>query len=297
VFRQAAGREEEFGRMNDQRQLQGFEDVESIVSDPLRFKAKLAIGEDAYTSLRVKNAVIQVWDVAGVATTAAVVAKSSVVASTFFAPTGWLAAIGIGTAVTPIGWVVAAGVVTGGAWYGITRHLKKATASKLTVVPNFINTPLDVLALGLFDLMVPLALEVASVDGQIEASRRQRIANYFVGEWGYDADFVDAGLEHVASRMSEVSVRELAQTMAEFASRNPDCNFRVMAAEIVGFLREIATTDGAIAPADERAIAEIETVFENASRFSLRKSLRAGWNAVCAGSRRLLPRRGSKPKS
>ncbi len=283
--------------MNEQLQPTGFEDVETIVADPLRFKAKLAIGEDAYTSLRVKNAVVQVWDVAGVATTAAVVAKSSVVASTFFAPTGWLAAIGIGTAVTPIGWVVAAGVVTGGAWYGITRHLKKAAASKLTVVPNFINTPLDVLALGLFDLMAPLALEVASADGAVEASRRQRIADYFVGEWGYDAAFVEAGIEHVASRLSEVSVTELAQTMAEFASRNPDCNFRVMSAEIVGFLREIAASEGAIAPADERAIGEIEAVFDKASRFSLRKSLRAGWSAFRAGSRRLLPRRRSKPES
>jgi hypothetical protein len=96
----------------------------------LSFKAKLAIGEDAYTALRVKNAVVQAWDVAGVATTAAVVAKSSVVASTFFAPTGFWAALGFGTAVTPIGWVIAAGVVTGGAWFGITRHLKSASANR-----------------------------------------------------------------------------------------------------------------------------------------------------------------------
>jgi hypothetical protein len=145
--------------------------------------------------------------------------------------------------------------------------------------------------------MVPLALEVASVDGRIEASRRHRIADYFVGEWGYDADFVEAGIEHVESRLSDVSVTQLAQTMAEFASRNPDCNFRVMAAEIIGFLREIAVADGAIAPADERAIGAIETVFDRASRFSLRKGLRSGWNVVRAGSRRLLPRRKSKPQS
>ena len=168
-----------------------FQDVDRIVVEPLKFKAKLAIGEDAYTSLRVKNTVVEVWDVAGVATTAAVVAKSSVVASTFFAPTGWLAALGIGTAVTPIGWVVAAGVVTGGAWFhqlvdhllqdgfGITRHLKKASASKVTVVPNFINTPLDVLALGLFDLMAPLALKVAEVDGIVDQLRRQQLDDYF----------------------------------------------------------------------------------------------------------------------
>jgi len=90
--------------MQDKSEFDGFQGIDAIVAEPLKFKVKLAIGEDAYTSLRVKKAVVQVWDVAGVATTAAVVAKSSVVASTFFAPTGLLAAIGIGAAVTPIGW-------------------------------------------------------------------------------------------------------------------------------------------------------------------------------------------------
>lgn len=67
----------------------GLQDIEAIILAPLNFKAKLTIGEDAYTSLRVKNTVLQVWDVAGVATTVA--------------------------------------VVTGGAWFGITRHLKSAS--------------------------------------------------------------------------------------------------------------------------------------------------------------------------
>ncbi len=179
--------------MDDQDPRDWFEDIETIVAEPLNFKAKLAIGEDAYTSLKVKNAAYQAWEVAGVATTAVLVAKSSVVASTFFAPTGFLAAIGIGTAVTPIGWVIAAGVVTGGAWVGITRYLKKASANRITVIPKFINTPLDVLALGLFDLLAPLALKVAEVEGRVGDGDRKLIADYFVREWGYDSRFVEFG--------------------------------------------------------------------------------------------------------
>ena len=278
------------GEVHDQ---DGFEDIDRIVVEPLKFKVKLAIGEDAYTSLKVKNAVVQAWDVAGVATTAAVVAKSSVVASTFFAPAGWLAVFGIGAAVTPIGWVVAAGVVTGGAWYGITRHLKKNAASKVTVVPNFINTPLDVLALGLFDLMAPLALKVAAVDGVVDPLRRQRLDNYFVGEWGYDADFVDAGIHHVETRLGEVSVQQLAQTLAEFASQNRDCNFRSMAQEMLEFLREISSAGGSDGSADAYAIAEIERIFEAANRVSLRRKLGSGWRSLKTKASRLLLRRKS----
>jgi hypothetical protein len=277
--------------MQDKSEFDGFQGIDAIVAEPLKFKVKLAIGEDAYTSLRVKNAVVQVWDVAGVATTAAVVAKSSVVASTFFAPTGLLAAIGIGAAVTPIGWVVAAGVVSGGAWFGITRHLKKASASKVTVVPNFINTPLDVLALGLFDLMVPLALRVAAAEGRIDVARRQQIDDYFVGEWGYDASFVDAGLRHIEASLGELSVSELAQTMAEFASQNRDCNFKMMSQEILDFLRHIVTLDGGVDARDEQAIVEIASIFKSANRSLLGRRLRDGWGMVRKGSDRLLSRR------
>lgn len=279
--------------MRDQVEIDGFQGIDTIVAEPLKFKVKLAIGEDAYTSLKVQNTVIQVWDVAGVATTAAVVAKSSVIATTFFAPSGLLAAIGIGTAVTPIGWVVAAGVLSGGAWFGITRHLKKASASKVTVVPNFINTPLDVLALGLFDLMVPLALRVAAVDGRIEAVRRQHVDDYFVGEWGYDANFVDAGIGHIEASLDELSVVDQAQTMAEFASQNRDCNFAVMSQEILDFLRQIVALDGDVDPRDEKAIAEIEDIFKSANRFSLRGKLEDGWSLLKNRSARLLSRRKS----
>jgi len=268
-----------------------FQDIEAIVSEPLNFKAKLAIGEDAYTSLKVKNTVVQVWDVAGVATTAAVVAKSSVVASTFFAPTGFLAALGIGTAVTPIGWVIAAGVITGGAWYGITRHLKSASASRVTVVPNFISTPLDVLALGLFDLIVPLAMKVAETDGGIDESKRCLIREYFVKEWGYDPKFVIAGTSYIESTLDELSIKQLAQTMAEFASENRDCNFKLMSREILGFLRKIAEVDGQLDPQDVTAIEKIEAIFNSANKFSVKKKLRAGWDSARKTSGRLLSRR------
>ena len=279
--------------MDNQEQTDWFQDIETIISEPLNFKAKLAIGEDAYTSLKVKNAAFQVWEVAGVATTAAVVAKSSVVASAFFAPSGFLAAIGMGTAVTPVGWVIAAGVVTGGAWVGITRYLKKASASRVTVIPKFINTPLDVLALGLFDLLAPLALKVLAVDGNIDDTKRKLIHDYFVREWGYDSGFTAEGIRYTESRISEFSIKSLAQTLAEFTRENRDCNFQMMSQEILGFLSSIVAADGKLDRRQEIEIEKIKAIFKSASKSSLSKTVRAGWGSIRQTAGRLLLRKKS----
>lgn len=266
--------------MSQEKRECWFEGIEEIVSDPLRFKAKLAIGEEAYASIRMKNTVFELWDTAGAAGTAVAVAKSSIVASTFFAPTGVLAFFGIGTAVTPIGWVIAAGVIAGGGWIGITRYLKQSTGSRVTTIPEFINTPMDVLALGLFDLMAPLALKVASIDGNIEASEKDAISSYFVKQWGFNADFVHAGMSFTESRMSEFSVKELAHSLAEFKKHNEDCNYKAMSRELVSFLREVIEADGRIDEREDMAIEKVQAVFDEVARFSFKKVVKSGVDTV-----------------
>lgn len=262
-----------------------FEGINEIVSDPLRFKAKLEIGEDAYASMRMKNAVFRIWDVAGAAGTAVAVAKSATVASTFFAPTGMLAFFGIGTAVTPVGWVIAAGVVAGGGWIGLTRYLKQVTGSRVTTIPNFINTPIDVLALGLFELMAPLALKVASIDGNIDMSERETIAKYFIKQWGYNPDFVHEGMSFIENRISEFSVKALAQALAEFKKNNNDCNYNAMSRELVSFLREIIESDGRIDEREEMALEKVKAVFEDVARFKFNDVTKKGADAVTGAAK------------
>ena len=206
---------------------------------------------------------------------------------------GFLAAIGMGTAVTPVGWVIAAGVVTGGAWVGITRYLKKASASRVTVIPKFINTPLDVLALGLFDLLAPLALKVIAVDGNIVDAKRKLIHDYFVREWGYDSDFTAEGIRYTESRISEFSIKSLAQTLAEFTRENRDCNFQMMSQEILGFLSSIVAADGKLDRRQEIEIEKIKAIFKSASKSSLSKTVRAGWGSIRQIAGRLLSRKKS----
>ena len=266
--------------MTNQNQIDWFDNIDTIVAEPLNFKSKLAIGEDAYAELKLKNAAIQAWDVAGVATTAAIIAKSSAVASTFFAPTGFLALLGIGAAVTPVGWVIAASVITGGTWMGITRYLKKSSDSRLTVIPKFINTPLDVLALSLFDLLAPLALKVATTKPKIDSTKQNMIHQYFVKEWGYDPEFTSEGIKYTASKLNEFSIDELTQALAEFAGRNRDCNFRAMSQEILGFLRNIGDLEGQVNSPEAMAVDRIEAIFKKANKRSFRRKAQAGWVSI-----------------
>jgi len=257
-----------------------FEDIEAVITEPLKFKAKLAIGEDAYTSLRLKNAATKLWDTSGAAATGVVVAKSSLVASTFFAPSGLLAAIGIGTAVTPIGWLLAAGVVTGGAWVGVSRYIKGASASRVTVIPKFINTPMDALAVGLYDLIAPLALKVAAVDGHIDKKERNLISSYFVTEWGYDQGFVNEGALFIESKLSDFSIKDQAKMLAEFKKANPDCNYEPMSQEILCFITDIMEADGRINDREESAIEEIRIIFSETNQNAFAKTMKSSWRSV-----------------
>ena len=257
-----------------------FQAIDTIVSEPLRFKVKLAIGEDAYASLRLKNAALKTWDTAGVAVAASTIAGSSAVASTFFAPTGWLAALGFGTAVTPIGWVIAAGAISAGAWLGITRYLKNSANSRVTVIPNFINTPMDVLALGLFDLMAPLALKIASLKGEIEAAESNLIESYFINEWGFNRDFVLAGLNYAQVHLGDISIEELARSLAEFKKANPDCNYRLMAEEIHQFLLAVTRVGKPTGVVEQEAIDAIQSIFSDVAASPVRKKLGAVWQRL-----------------
>ena len=83
------------------------EGIERVVANDLRFKAQLNIGEEAFASLKLKRYLLDALDAGNGAITGAAIAKSSFVASTFFAPGGLLGALGLGTAATPLGWAIA----------------------------------------------------------------------------------------------------------------------------------------------------------------------------------------------
>ena len=185
--------------------------VDEVVADPLRFKAKLAIGEEAYASLRLINRGREVWDVLGAAGAGAAVAKTGLVASL------------LGASATPIGWVAFAALASGGACYGMYRLLSSTKGERVIEIPKYLNTPLDTLGLALFDLIAPLSLRLAAVDGTIEAAERQYLVDHLIGDWGLNRAFVEQSVAAVEARLGGSDLAAMAAEGAEFLHLNPDC--------------------------------------------------------------------------
>ncbi len=220
---------------------------EVIIDKPLNFKAKLGIGQRAYGLLRAREHMATFAEATGVGATAATVANSGAIASTFFASSGFLASIGLGAAaVTPIGWVIAAGVISGGAYIGVSRIFERSKDNALVIIPNYINTPLDVLAATLIELMLPVSLKIAYADSELREPELTAIHNFFVDEWGYSAGFVTRLIAEYKEQLDGVSYSRLANTLGTYCAESKDCDKESILAGFVEHLREIVEADGAI---------------------------------------------------
>lgn len=214
--------------------------VTQVVAEPLRFKAKLAIGENAYASLRMINRTREIWDVLGAAGAGAGLAKAG--------------ALGLGAAATPVGWVAIAALASGGACYGVYRWLGNTKGARVIEIPKFLNTPLDTLGLALFDLIAPLGLRLAAVDGAIEPAERAALTAHLVGDWGLDARFVERAIAQIEPGILQGSVEDMATELSAFLHANPDCNHAAIAGELGQFLRRLLEAGGPLSEAEEAAL-------------------------------------------
>ncbi len=254
------------------------EGITDIIEDPLRFKQKLEIGEDAYTSLRMKKYLLDAIDAGSGASAGMAAAESSIVASTFFAPSGFLGVLSLGTAATPIGWAIAAGALGAGLSVVIGKQIVRGNSSRVSVIPDFINTPLDILAVGLFDLIGMLCVKIGTIDGEFSREEREVIENYFVKEWGYETTFVKKGLAEIESHADKNSIRDVAKKLADYKKSNPDCNYNAMSKEILRFLNEISFADSVLDEREEMAIENVKNIFNEVGSFSVKGVTKEGLN-------------------
>lgn len=256
---------------------------ENVVQDPIRFKIKLNIGEEVYAALRAKQHLLDAVDAANGAMTGYKIANSAAAASIFFAPKGFLAAIGVVSAATPLGWAIAAGTVGAGLSVIVGKRFVRGGSDQVKRVPDFINTPLDVLASGLFDMMASLSIKLADVDGSISSEERLVMQGYFIKEWGYDSGFVEFTLREIEAVSDEITIKQIATQLAEFKKANPDCNYKEMSKEMMEFLNELSEADGFIDEREEMALERIQNVFDDVGKFSIKEVAVKGASAIGQG--------------
>lgn len=252
--------------MTDTPPLLAFDGVSRVVAEPLRFKAMLAIGENAYKSLRMINRTREIWDVLGAAGGGAALAKA--------------AALGLGAATTPVGWVAIAALASGGACYGLYRWLGDTKGERVIEIPKFLNTPLDTLGLALFDLIAPLALRLAAVDGQVEPAERAALAAHLVDEWGLDAAFVARAIAEIEPGVLQGSLDAMATELSRFLHANPDCNHAAIAADVGEFLRRLLEAGGPMTEAEAQALARSLELLQLQPDTALTKA----WEGARAGA-------------
>ena len=241
--------------------------ISSVIVDDRAFKAQLGIGEEAYTSLRIRNRLADIWEVAGAAGTGATIASMPFVGSLFFT-SGLMGLIGF-TAATPIGWVIGSATLSGLGWLAIRKIFLKQASKKVEVIPKFINSPVDVLGLAILDLLVPIALKTSIIDGEIHSEERKQIKNYFVGTWGYEPAIIDFEMYFIETYLENFEIKEIAKNLAKFAKENKDCNFDIIVKKIVDFLHELNRADGKIHENEEIAIGEVERIFKKEAPWSI----------------------------
>lgn len=224
---------------------------EVVVNEPLKFKAKLGIGDRAYGLLRAREKMTTFSEAIGIGATASSVAASGTVASTFFASSGFMAStlstIGLGAAAaTPIGWVIAAGVISGGAYLGVSNVFEKSKDNGLVVVPKYINTPLDVIAVALIELMLPVSLKIAHADGGMKPSEQRAIQNFFCDDWGYNPGFVSRLISEYRHQIDGVSYSRLATSLGTYCAESKDCDKQAIMTGFIEHLREVIEADNVI---------------------------------------------------
>lgn len=247
--------------LSDEEQLARFASVKRVVADDVKFKARLGIGENAYTSLKVIKTLRSLFDVSGSAASGAAAANSTWVATTFFGKTGlaavWAALPFTAGAATPVVVVAAASIATGGACYGVVQLFRSYTRSRVDTVPKFLNSALDVLGASILDLIGALSLKVAAIDGHVDPREIQVIRDYFVEDWGYDPDYVNHALAVLSANDDRSRLTEMTRVLAEFVHTNPDCKFGVLQQEIKRLLTEVAEADGRLDEREEMAIERV----------------------------------------
>ena len=242
-----------------------FADVgqQSVVQDPFRFKARLRIGAEAFTVLsKAENLKDFVNLFSGS------VAAAGVAGATWYGGLGTLGSIGlsIGLVSTPIGWLAAAGVAGGAAVFGLNRLIKKAKKGAVDEVPKYVNTPLDVLATNMVNLMLPPMVYISGADGTYDEREREIVIRHFVEGWGISQSFIEAQYDFLVADGGQFDVEAWSEAIGQL-SESKDISYEEICADLICALEAVGDADGVREESENQAIEEIRATLVRESKF------------------------------
>jgi len=251
------------------------EEITSVVEDSERFRRKLNIGSDAFRYLsnaeNLGNFTTALSTGAGVA---------SLTYFSWMSSIGMLGKIGLGIGImgTPTGWLAAAGA-GGAAMVFLTRRLFRSVKKEaVTEIPNFINTPLDVLGSAVFDLICPILIKIAYADGHIASQEYEKIKGYLINQWGINSDYVNGLLEYDKSKLRDFEWDGLSETLKDI-EKTGDLKYSTMANEIIATAEEVMACDGEIHPEEQIEMEKLREALRKESLFtSMKKRVKKKFN-------------------
>ncbi|HIA45795.1 MAG TPA: TerB family tellurite resistance protein [Methylococcaceae bacterium] len=122
-------------------------------------------------------------------------------------------------------------------------------------MPNFINTPIDVLGGSICDVLTPILLKIAYADNDFSVEEKETIVNYFTDQWGINPAYIENLISEIGNEFTEFDYVILADSLKELAIESGDIKYDDMVKEIISAAEEVMASDGSI---DEREVQEIE---------------------------------------
>ena len=235
------------------------EELEKIIDNDLKFKQKLNIGDNAYRYLKTAK---NLKNFGEVSVTGAGVA--AITGAGWYLSLGALGklAIAVGIASTPVGWIAGAGAAGMVGVIGLKKFFNKANAKAIDSIPKFLNTPLDVVALNISQIIFPPAIRMACVDNDFCSAERDVIKSYFVGEWGYNEEFVNGNIDLYSHNISTIDYRLFRETLNKICNTTKELKKDKIVKELLFLLEEVIRADGRVAPEESNEFEYVKLILQ-----------------------------------
>lgn len=239
-------------------------DVWTVIEDAEKFRRKLDIGADAFQWLSKADHVGEL-----VTSIASGTGVAGVAYWTWLSSLGFIGKLGLtfGFLSTPVGWLALAGAGSAVVIFLTGRVVRSFRKKAIIEIPNFINTPLDLLGSSVAELLCPILLKIAHADDFFCDAERMKIESYFTEEWGFSNSYIKRLFDDLKPQIDSWEWSGLGDILKSI-EKTGDLKFEAMSAEIIRIANEVMATDGKIHPKENEEMLRLKQALKSKGTFS-----------------------------